>query len=29
VDRVLAALETRAKEHKDTVCVGRSHGIHA
>ncbi|WP_125255996.1 adenylosuccinate lyase [Brevundimonas fluminis] len=29
VDRVLAALEARAKEHKDTVCVGRSHGIHA
>ncbi|MEG2730323.1 adenylosuccinate lyase, partial [Brevundimonas sp.] len=29
VDRVLAALETRAKEHKYTVCVGRSHGIHA
>ena len=29
IDRVLAALETRAKEHKYTVCVGRSHGIHA
>ena len=29
VDRVLAALETRAKEHKLTACVGRSHGIHA
>ena len=29
VDRVLAALETRAKEHKYTPCVGRSHGIHA
>ena len=29
VDRVLAALEARAKEHKYTVCVGRSHGIHA
>ena len=29
VDRVLAALETRAKEHKYTVSVGRSHGIHA
>ncbi|MSP68469.1 MAG: adenylosuccinate lyase [Alphaproteobacteria bacterium] len=27
--RVLAALERRAREHKDTVCVGRSHGIHA
>ncbi len=29
VDRVLTALETRAKEHKLTPCVGRSHGIHA
>jgi adenylosuccinate lyase len=29
VDRVLVALETRAKEHKFTPCVGRSHGIHA
>ena len=28
-DRVLAALEKRAFEHKMTVCVGRSHGIHA
>ncbi|MHA7873481.1 MAG: adenylosuccinate lyase, partial [Hyphococcus sp.] len=29
MDRVLAALKKRALEHKDTVCVGRSHGIHA
>jgi adenylosuccinate lyase len=29
VDRLLAALETRAFEHKDTVTIGRSHGIHA
>ena len=29
VDRVLAALETRAKEHKYTPTDGRSHGIHA
>ncbi len=29
LDRLLAALERRAKEHKDTVCIGRSHGIHA
>jgi adenylosuccinate lyase len=29
VDRVLAALKARALEHKMTVCVGRSHGIHA
>ena len=29
VDRVLAARKTRAYEHKDTVRIGRSHGIHA
>ncbi len=29
VDELLAALKRRAFEHKDTVCVGRSHGIHA
>jgi adenylosuccinate lyase len=29
VDRVMAALKTRAYEHKDTLRVGRSHGIHA
>jgi len=29
VDRVLTALEARAKEHKYTPTVGRSHGIHA
>ncbi len=29
LDRLLAALETRAREHKDTVTIGRSHGIHA
>ena len=29
MDRVLAALKTRAFEHKDTVRMGRSHGIHA
>jgi adenylosuccinate lyase len=29
VDRVLAALKTRAQEHKTTACIGRSHGIHA
>jgi adenylosuccinate lyase len=27
--RLLAALKKRAFEHKNTVCVGRSHGIHA
>ena len=29
VDRVLAALEKRAFEHKLTPTIGRSHGIHA
>jgi adenylosuccinate lyase len=29
LDRLLAALRKRALEHKETVCVGRSHGIHA
>ena len=29
MDRVLAALKARAFEHKDTVRIGRSHGIHA
>jgi adenylosuccinate lyase len=29
VDALLAALKARALEHKDTVCIGRSHGIHA
>ncbi|MDA8413974.1 MAG: adenylosuccinate lyase [Desulfobacteraceae bacterium] len=29
LDMVLESLKTRALEHKDTVCIGRSHGIHA
>ena len=29
LDMVLAAIKKRAMEHKDTVCIGRSHGIHA
>jgi adenylosuccinate lyase len=29
LDKLLAALEKRAKEHKYTLTVGRSHGIHA
>ncbi|MEO0719091.1 MAG: adenylosuccinate lyase, partial [Pseudomonadota bacterium] len=29
LDQLLAALKRRAYEHKDTVCIGRSHGIHA
>jgi len=29
VDRLLVALKRRAFEHKNTVTIGRSHGIHA
>ncbi len=29
VDALLAAIRTRAFEHKMTPCIGRSHGIHA
>jgi adenylosuccinate lyase len=29
LDRLLAALKKRAQEHKATICIGRSHGIHA
>ncbi|MBF9036622.1 adenylosuccinate lyase [Rhodobacterales bacterium HKCCE2091] len=29
LDALLAALKARALEHKDTVRIGRSHGIHA
>ena len=29
LDKLLAALKRRAYEHKDTVTIGRSHGIHA
>lgn len=29
LDRLLAALKKRSDEHRDTICIGRSHGIHA
>ena len=29
INDLLGALKRRAYEHKDTVCIGRSHGIHA
>ncbi|MBT3371914.1 MAG: adenylosuccinate lyase [Rhodospirillaceae bacterium] len=29
MERLLAALRRRAHEHKDDICIGRSHGIHA
>jgi adenylosuccinate lyase len=29
LDRALAAVVARAEEHRSTICIGRSHGIHA
>lgn len=29
LDQIMAVLKERAYEFKDTVCIGRSHGIHA
>jgi len=29
MDKLLAALKKKAEDHKNDVCVGRSHGIHA
>lgn len=29
VDELIEVLATRAKEHKNTLCIGRTHGIHA
>ena len=29
IDQLLAVLKRRAIEHKYTICIGRSHGIHA
>src|SRR5947199_2360072 len=29
IERALAAVVTRAEEHRHTICIGRSHGIHA
>jgi adenylosuccinate lyase len=29
IDRLLAAIKKRAKEHKYSITIGRSHGIHA
>ncbi len=28
IEKVMAALKKRSLEHKDTLCIGRSHGIH-
>ncbi|HXF56258.1 MAG TPA: adenylosuccinate lyase [Actinomycetota bacterium] len=29
LERLLAAVKRRALEHRDTLCVGRTHGVHA
>jgi adenylosuccinate lyase len=29
IDRALAVVVARAQEHRHTVCIGRSHGVHA
>jgi len=29
VDRALSAVARRAEEHRDTMCIGRTHGVHA
>ncbi|CAN5126048.1 adenylosuccinate lyase [soil metagenome] len=29
IDRAQGAVVTRAEEHRNTVCIGRSHGVHA
>src|SRR5216110_844868 len=29
IDRAFAAVVTRAQEHRNTICIGRSHGVHA
>src|SRR3954452_5456470 len=29
IDRALAAVAARAEEHKLTLCIGRTHGVHA
>jgi adenylosuccinate lyase len=29
IDGALAAVASRAEEHRHTVCIGRSHGVHA
>src|SRR6266545_1707484 len=29
IDRALEAVIARAEEHRHTICIGRSHGVHA
>lgn len=29
LDKIITTIKEKAREHKDTICIGRSHGIHA
>ena len=29
IERALAAVAARAEEHRETICIGRTHGVHA
>ncbi len=29
IDSLISVIKEKAKEHKETVCIGRSHGVHA
>jgi len=29
IKAIIESIKTKAKEHKETICIGRSHGIHA
>ena len=29
IDNLISILKIKAREHKSTVCIGRSHGVHA
>lgn len=29
LEKVISAIKTLAKKHKNTICIGRSHGVHA
>ena len=29
LDKVIETIKNKASQHKDTVCIGRSHGVHA
>ena len=29
IEEILSVLKTQAKKYKNTICIGRSHGMHA